>query len=125
MSKPHRRRRLHERVYPRRACVGWARRPGEPLRRARVVDQSASGVGLALEGDDPPHMGERVRIVAPGEIYPRSARVVRVASSAHGTTIVGCRWISSAEVGGVRKAWPRPRRLRRLPPRRRHVGDAL
>lgn len=87
--------RLNERHQPSDANVAWTTRPGQPLLRARIADQSDSGVGLLVDSAAAPHMGDAVRLVSRSSAVPRRARVVRVAADQNGKVRLGCRWIHS------------------------------
>ncbi|MBL8746220.1 MAG: hypothetical protein JNK58_07695 [Phycisphaerae bacterium] len=96
--------RRHPRQHCRRLRVAWSLHMGSVLTPAAVTDISASGIGMIVERHHAPHMGGALRILSRRDQYVRHARVIRLAESANGKALVGCRWISSRGAGRLHEA---------------------
>lgn len=92
--------RRSDRTYPQSERIAWRRHSGGPLRAARVLNISATGVALALEGPVPLHHGELIRTLARRKGPPRAARIVRIEEdheSGRREIRLGCRWVTRPE----------------------------
>lgn len=87
--------RSDERTYPESERAAWGDTKGGPLQSACVCDVSASGVGLVLTSEPQPKPGDVIRVMSRDDACGRRARVIRVVRGCRGTTLLGCRWISS------------------------------
>lgn len=101
-----------DRSYPDSERIAWRRHAGGPLRSARVLNVSSSGIALALDGAAPLHHGELIRTLSRRPGPPRSARILRIEEDHHKSnreTRLGCRWVTRPEAKG-HHAYSRPPR---------------
>jgi len=94
--KPNDRRR-RDRAKPPSTGAGWRQHAECAFRRAVIRDVSDSGIGLDVAVEDPPAIGDKVRILLRSPAAPRSATVVRTVQHRAAGTRLGCRWIDFKE----------------------------
>lgn len=102
--------RRSSRTYPDSERIAWRRHDGGPLRSARVLNVSVTGIALAFEGALPLHHGELIRTLSRRAGLPRSARIVRIEEdhkSSQRETRLGCRWVTGPRAKQPR-AFSRP-----------------
>lgn len=86
-----------ERIYPDQERIAWRHAHGGPLRPALVLNTSATGIALVLEGDAQLHHGGLIRMLSRRTGPPRSARIVRIEEhhlDGRRQTHLGCRWVT-------------------------------
>lgn len=100
----------HERTYPTGEKIAWHEGTHAPLRAARVLNLSRTGIALSISGEAPVGHGGKIRTLSRRSEPPRWARVVRIEHIHRGgepETRLACRWISGRNKP---EASSRPRR---------------